>query len=635
MVATIRTRLFSSFLASILSLCITAHGQVPSISQNSSTYKLFSLVDSLLGDGYQNEMFPGASVAFLIGDSLQYFNIGSAKIESQLAVSEHTRYQLGSIGKLMTAIAVLQQVDQGNLDLNTDISEYISDLGLEFKSGDTPLTLHCLLTHSCGFNDVNIGYMAKDAESILPLEQFILQSNPGLFQPPGTDINYSNYSYALAGLIVQKVTGTEFSMYVNENIFNPLGMANSTLEFPEAYESIDTYANAYLKTADGFEEVQIYPRHAVPAGSLVSTAEDMGLFISALFKHDARLLSESSWDLFYTQQFTNHSLLNGYAYGLEHQNVNGLDAWAKGGMLPGMLSHILIVPDTYAIFSVVNTDDDNFGEIFFKTLFDKTRNDISLQLEISEGISTAKYSGVYRDKRYNRHTEENIISLFRGAFEVYDNQNQDTLVVYHNGRWHSYVPTEDGVFQNTDLPYEYLVFKEDSKGNVEALYRNVNIGGLSIPSSYEPTRWYNSPSFINDIYGIIPIFTFTGLFFILASLFVRLMRAWMKDFFKSKILPARFLVLFSAVIILHMVHTYFVPFQLLWNSQEFLLGYTSSFKVVSLLGYLLIPLAIGLGVYLGKIWKKRLGSLFSRIYVSLVETSIVIHLVFLFYWNFL
>jgi len=477
--------------------------------------------------------------------------------------------------------------------------------------------------------------MAKDAESILPLEQFIRQFNPGLFQAPGIDINYSNYSYALAGLIVQKVSDTEFSTYVDVNIFNPLGMTNSTLEFPEAYESIDAYANAYLKTADGFKEVQIYPRHAVPAGSLVSTAEDMGRLINALYKYDARLLSESSWDLFYTQQFTNHSLLNGYSYGLEHQNVNGLDAWAKGGMLPGMLSHILIVPDAYAIFSVVNTDDDNFGEIFYKTLFDKTRTDITLRREIIEDISTTKYSGVYRDKRYNRNTEENIISLFRGAFEVFDNQTQDTLVVYHNGRWHSYVPTLEGVFQNTDLPFEYLVFKEDSKGNVETLYRNVNIGGLSIPSSYETTRWYSSPSFINDIYGIIPIFTFTGLFFILASLFVRLMRAWMKDFFKSKILPARFLVLFSAVIILHIVHTYFVPYQLLWNSQEFLLGYTSSFKVVSLLGYLLIPLAIGLGVYIGKIWKKRLGSLFSRIYLSLVEVTILLHLVFLFYWNFL
>jgi len=631
-----RTRLHLSYLLLIplVLLGSRSYELLASTSRDSVRYDLFSVADSLIRDGYKNGMFPGASVSFLVEDSMQYFNIGYGNIESQAAVSRHTRYQLGSIGKLMTAIAVLQQVDRGKLDLNADISEYLKDSGLKFKSGES-LSLHCLLTHSCGFNDINIGYMAKDAESILPLEQFVEQFNPGFFQAAGTDINYSNFSYALAGLIVQEVSGTEFSNYVEIHIFNPLGMANSTLEFPYSYESNDAYSNAYRKSSDGFEEVGIYPRHAIPAGSLISTPEDMGLLLKALYYHDSGLLSESSWELIYTQQFTNHSLLNGYSYGLEHQNVNGLEAWAKGGMLPGMLSHILIVPDVYAVFSVVNTDDDRFGETFYKALFDETREDMTIQGEIREDLATTKYSGVYRDKRYNRNTEENIVSLFRGKFDVYDNRTQDTLVVFHNGTWHSYVPIDRGVFQNTDLPYEYLVFKEGKKGNIEAMYRNVNIGGLSVPVSYEITKWYNSPSFINDIYGIIPVFTFTGLFFILASLFVRLMRVWMKDFFKSKILPATFLVLFSSLIILHVVHSYFVLFQFLTNSQEFLLGFTASFRIVSLLGYLLIPLALGLGVYIVKIWKKQLGSLFSRVYVSLVEVSVLIHLVFLFYWDFL
>ena len=95
-----------------------------------------------------------------------------------------------------------------------------------------------------------------------------------------------------------------------------LGMANSTLVFPVAYESNDSYSNAYRKSSDGFEEVHIYPRHAIPAGSLVSTSEDMAMLLKALFNQDAKLLSERSWELFYTQQFTNHSLLVGYAYGL-------------------------------------------------------------------------------------------------------------------------------------------------------------------------------------------------------------------------------------------------------------------------------------------------------------------------------
>lgn len=611
-----------------------ASGQESSISEYSNSNHLVSLVDSLLVDGFQKEMFPGASVSFLVDDSLHYFNAGHARLQAQIAVSNQTRYQLGSIGKLLTAIAVLQQADQGNLNLDEDITAYISDLELKNKYTE-PITLHCLLTHSCGFNDVNIGYMAKDVESILPLEQFIIQFNPGLFQAPGTDINYSNYSYALAGLIVQRITGITFSRYVDENIFTPLGMTTSTLEFPVAYESKDTYALAYKSNETGFEEARIFPRHAVPAGSLVSTPEDMGLFLKALYRQDASLLSENAWELFYTQQFTNHSLLNGYSYGLEHQNVNGLESWAKGGMLPGMLAHILLVPGKYALFSVVNTDDDSFGETFYKTLFDNIQENIYPQNAQHEEQSITKYSGVYRDKRYSRNTEENIVSLFRGAFHVYNNKTQDTLVVYHNGRWHNYVPTKEGVFQNTGLPFEYLVFKKDKKGTVEALYRNVNIGGLSIPVSYETTRWYNSPSFINDVYGIIPVFTMTGLFYILASLFVRLMRRWMKDFFKSKLMPASLLLLFSTIIVLYVIHTYFVVYQLLTHSQEFLLGYTRTFKIVSLMGYLLIPLAIGFGVYLGISWKKRLGSLFSRVYLSMVEVSILIHLVFLYYWNFL
>jgi CubicO group peptidase (beta-lactamase class C family) len=619
----------------LLAFCNRSNGQQSTISENQINSNIHSEIDSLLNKGLQDKMFPGVGIALFKNDSTQFFNYGLAKIESKIAVSKQTKFQLGSIGKLITAIAVLQMVDQGKLEMKTDITEYIKDLGLDLRTKDNPVTLHCLLTHSCGFNDTNIGYMAKDEGSVLPLMEYVRKTNPGLFQAPGTDINYSNYSYALAGFIVQKVTNTEFATYVDSNIFNPLEMANSTFNFPYGYETKADYANAYTKTDEGYNEVQIYPRHAIPAGSLVSTQEDMGLFVKALFNKDSNILSANSWKLFYTQQFNNHLLLNGYGYGLEHQNINGYNSWAKGGMLPGVLSHILIVPNEFAIFSVVNTSDDNFGESFYKTLFDKTFPDSTSVKELKKNVSTTKYTGIYRDKRYNRKTEENIVSLFRGQWRVYDNKTSDSLVVYHNGKWHSYIPVNEGVFQNDVLPYEYLVFKENEKGEIIALYRNLNIGGLSIPTSYEKTTWYNSPMFLNEYYGIVPLFTFTGFLFILFSLFVRLIRIWKKDFFRSKLLPVRFHILFSTIIILHILHTILVPWQLMKNIQEFLLGYPDSFKIVSLVGYLLIPLTIGLGFFIWKIWNDRLGSLFSRFYLSLVEVSLLIHLAFLFYWNFL
>jgi len=633
----LKNNFFASHLLFILFLvlCGKSLGQQTNNSENQINGNIHSVIDSLLKKGYQDKMFPGVGIALFKHDSTQFFNYGYAKIESEVAVSKQTKFQLGSIGKLITAIAVLQLVDQGKLEMKTDITQYINELGLDLGKKDNPITLHCLLTHSCGFNDTNIGYMAKDQGSVLPLMEYLEKTNPGLFQAPGTDINYSNYSYALAGFIVQKVTNTEFATYVDRNIFNPLGMANSTLNFPYGYETKAGYANAYIKAKEGYKEVQIHPRHAIPAGSLVATPEDMGLFIKALFTKDPNLLSASSWELFYTQQFKNHSLLNGYGYGLEHQNINGYSSWAKGGMLPGVLSHILIVPNEFAIFSVVNTSDDNFGESFYKTLFDNTIPDITSVRELKKNVSTTKYTGIYRDKRYNRKTEENIVSLFRGQWNVYDNETSDSLKVYHNGKWHSYIPVNVGVFQNNLLPYEYLVFKENEKGEIIALYRNLNIGGISLPISYEKTTWYNSPYIINEYYGFIPLFTFTGIIFILLSLFVRLIRKWNKFFFISKELPVRFHILFSTIIVLHILHTFFVPVQLFANTQEFLLGYPDSFKIVSFMGYLLIPLTIGLGFYIWKIWNDRLGSLFARFYLTIVEASLLIHLAFLFYWNFL
>ena len=604
-----------------------------SYSPRDSVYT-YAVVNALLKEGYQRKMFPGLSAALFQNDSTYYFNYGYSKIESKVEISNDTRFQLGSVGKLMTAIAVLKLVEEGKLELKDDITKYLGELGLDFGFKDNPLTLHCLLTHSCGFNDVNIGYLARDSQSILPLEEYVKQSNPGLFQPPGTDIVYSNYSYALAGLIIERVTRVKFADYISGNIFQPLGMSNSSLNFPIGYEKDSNYADGYRKTDNGFVELQLYPRHAVPAGSLVSTTKDMGKFVKALLNQDSKLLSVASWNLFYTQQFTAHPLLNGYSYGLEHQNINGVEAWAKGGMLQGVLSNIFILPHEYAYFSVVNTSDDRFGEYFFKALFDSISPNVNARKKIKKTFSIEKYTGEYRNKRYNRNTVENIVSLFSGIFNIYSNSTQDTLRAYHNGKFHSYVPIDEDVFQNTELPYEYFVFKEDEKGNVETLHRNLNIGGLSVPTSYEKTRWYNSAYYINEFYPI-PFFILAGFLFAITSIVIRMIRIWKKEFFNNKLLPVKFHILFSTILILVVIHTFIGPIYLLKSTQEFLFGYPFYFKVATVIGYLLFGLTIGLGLVLRKIWRERTGSIFSRCLISIVGFGVLMHLIYLFYWNFL
>ncbi len=604
-------------------------------SDKSDNPSLPNLIDSLLSYGLEQNMYPGASLTLYHKDTILFFNYGHARIQNRLNTSSSTKYQLGSLGKLLTSIAVLQQVEEGKLDLFVDISEYVGDMGIKTEFDGVPLTLHHLLTHSAGFNEVIIGYMARNPEELVPLEEFILQSNPGLFQEAGKEIVYSNYSYALAGYILQKVTGIEFTNYILDNIFTPLGMKNSSFRYLANYYQDDQYASVYNATGEEFSEVLIYPRHAIPAGSLVSSPEDMGIFIKALFNRSTQLLKDEYWNLFYSEQFSVNELLNGYSYGLEKQNINGIQAWAKGGMLPGAISHIVILPDEFALFLTVNTGDDYFGEFFFKSLFDTLYPPVRQAIDWKEDIRLEKYTGDYRNKRYNRKSAENIISLFRDNFTIYSNAGKDTMLAFHNGDWHHYLPIDEGVFQNLEHPTQYFIFKEDSKQKVKTLYRDLNIGGLTIQSSFEKTRWYNSPTFVNEYYAIVLIIIISGLILTLIRVFILVLQWLKKDLQVKKLLPIRFHILLSISILIMILQTMLGPVYLVKNTSQFLFGYPQVFKASFLLGYLLIPLVMGLTYVIWQLWKKKQGRVILRVYLCLIEISLLIHLVYLFYWDLL
>jgi CubicO group peptidase (beta-lactamase class C family) len=587
---------------------------------------LIEIIDSLLNKN--KHLVPGYSLLLVSPETTSLRSGGLANMEDSLPVTLRTRFQHGSIGKLLTAIAILQQVEKGKLDLHADISQYLGARASELKG----LSLHCLLTHSCGLNDVNIGYYAKNNASLLPLEAYAQQAYPGLFQSPGEDISYSNYSYLLAGLIVEQVSETPFREYVYKYITGPMGMY-AYLRLPDDYQSDCSYARGYLKRIHGFEETKYYSRHAVPAGSLVDYPWSMIEFVHRLVERNEEILSAASWELFYALQFTNHPLLNGYAYGMEQQNINGKKAWAKGGMLGGALSQILIIPeDTIGLLLTVNTSDDRLGEIFFKELMDVIFPDTT-SLKTAVDISVEKYAGEYRNNRYHHETVENMMSIFRGAFYVYPNPTADSLIVYHNTKFHAYAPLGKGIFQCVDLPYEYMVFEENEKGEVTKLSRNLNIGGLSVPTTYEKTSWYNSPSFLNDTYGIIPLFLFSGILFFIISLTSNLVKD--KSFFRTDIMRRGLYFFLGALLLCYSVHTAFGLVYALRNMNDFLTGYPLQFIIAKGFGYMMIPLWIGFSFFVGMAWKKAWGSGFGRIYLSLFAVAMLIHIIFLYYWDFL
>ena len=201
----------------------------------------------------------------------------------QTVVPDRTLFRPGSITKLFTGIAVMQLVEAGKIDLDRDINDY-----LDFKIPATfmqPVTMRNLLTHTAGFDLRLRNLFVNRREELRPLRDYLIADMPDRIFSPGAVPAYSNYGLALAGYIVERVSGVPFKEYVRYQIFRPLQMNHSSFDQPLPEDLAPDMSNGY-KTASGppggFEFVQ-----AGPAGALSSTGLDMGRFMGALLNQGA------------------------------------------------------------------------------------------------------------------------------------------------------------------------------------------------------------------------------------------------------------------------------------------------------------------------------------------------------------
>src|SRR5438270_4189373 len=145
---------------------------------------------------------------------------GYADVEKKVAVSpDNTLFRPGSMSKLFTWTAVMQQVEQGKLDLDRDVNDY-----LDFKIPATypkPITLRNCMTHTPGFEETIQELFVRDAKDLRPIDYYLKHHLPQRIFPPGTTPAYSNYATAMAGYIVQRVSGQPFDDYIEDHILKP------------------------------------------------------------------------------------------------------------------------------------------------------------------------------------------------------------------------------------------------------------------------------------------------------------------------------------------------------------------------------------------------------------------------------
>jgi CubicO group peptidase (beta-lactamase class C family) len=255
---------------------------------------------------------------------------GYSNLEERTPVDANTTlFRPGSISKLFTWTAVMQQVEAGRIDLDADINTYL-DYEIPAYDGQ-PITMRHVMTHTTGFEEVVRDLISSDpAAGGLTLSDYLKNNIPARIYPPGIMPAYSNYATGVAGYVVERVSGEPFADYLQNHIFNPLGMRNSTFAQPLPEAMNAAMSGGYKNIADGEAGYfEIIP--ASPAGALTTTGADMALFMNAHLNNGAGLMSPDTARAMHTtvdQQFPG---VNSMLLGFYQEHYAGQRIIAHGG----------------------------------------------------------------------------------------------------------------------------------------------------------------------------------------------------------------------------------------------------------------------------------------------------------------
>lgn len=288
-----------------------------------------SWLDGLIPYGLDTGNIAGAVVVVVKdGKVVTQRGYGYADMKTRKPVDpDNTLFRPGSISKLFTWTAVMQQVQAGKLDLDRDINDYL-DFRIPPAFGK-PITLRNLMTHTGGFEETAKYLIATNPAQMKSLEASLKRSVPTRIYAPGSTASYSNYGASLAGYIVQRVSGEPFEAYVQRHVFAPLGMAQSSFVQPLPAALAPKLSKGYIVASGDPQAYEIIPMS--PAGALSATGADMAKFMIAHLSANNPLLDHKTAALMYATANTPIPGMPGMALGFYHEDRNGLNIIGHGG----------------------------------------------------------------------------------------------------------------------------------------------------------------------------------------------------------------------------------------------------------------------------------------------------------------
>ncbi len=603
--------------------------------------ELETFADAFFAEQMEVSHLPGA-VFVLVKDGEIFLakGYGYADLESQRAVvPAETLFLPGSVGKLFTALAVMQLVEQGKLNLTDDVNDYLDDFQIP-STYPQPITVGDLLTHTAGFDERFIGEAVDTPEELLPLGQYLARNMPHRSMPPGDNVSYCNHCYALAGYLVEKVTGMTWEQYVDESILQPLQMSRSSVQQPPPADLAADLAVGYVYSGADYVQAPYPLMNIGPAGALYATGTDIAHFMIAQLQRgrygEARILREQTFKDVHERGFSNHPRLPAYTYGgFSLFNSNGLRVLSKGGDVGGFSSLLVLLPDQgIGFFTSFNAAIDPFSsteprEELLTQFLDHYYQSQDQSIEPRPSANLARVTGNYRWNRLSRVTAEKALNPL-GMLQIRLVPDDDGTLRMSSAvpliKPARYTEIEPLLFQSVDGT-DYIAFREDAAGRITHMFGRIG----EEPATFERVRWYERDVVQLRLIALLLVSFLSVLAWPVAALIRRLRGRQTHNPRLARI--ARWLATVVAILdLVFVVGFAAVLMQGLSGGGPYP---PSWFVALLVLPLVTAVLSVALLVLALMAWKERYWSLVGRLHYSLVTLAALAFVWLANYWNLL
>jgi CubicO group peptidase (beta-lactamase class C family) len=416
---------------------------------------------------------PGAGIALVRADGIEWAGgIGLADRDQGSPVTADTHFRAGSISKTFVAIALVQQYEDDELDIEAPVSELVPSVAID-NPFSTPVTVLNLLQHTAGFDDMHFNerYNLADPPDLPLLE--VLARNPASRRVrwrPGTRMSYSNPGYAVAAAVLEQVTGSPYEDVIRDRIFMPLGMRTSSFVISDGDEAI--LARGYdSRSGAPVPFSQIYLR---PAGNLHTSAAELSRFVQLLLNWgetaDQQVIDPeylSNMERPRTSLSSKAGLIYGYGTGIASRSLAGFPVLGHGGGIDGFSSGygysagrdvgwVVLVNASYGSEAVERLSALALGYL---------KRDVAAAVKPHLPVAPevlAGYSGYYQPEGA-RNEVFGAIEWLTGGVTIQPEGN-GLLAQPVLGRSRRLVPTSDNLFRWTEDVTPSRVFTTDDEG---------------------------------------------------------------------------------------------------------------------------------------------------------------------------